>query len=455
VVKGFLQKEGIDVFETFAATSSKPTLRAVLAQVAAENRELHQLDVKTAFLNAELEEEIYVQQPPGFEAGGSKMVCKLHKALYGLRQAPRAWAAKLKEELEGVGFQAGEADPGLFLLSRKIGDIFLLVYVDDILISAPEGDAAGIAFVKKALKRVFDIHDLGEAKVFLGMEIVRDRERRSLKLHQASYARRIVERFGQKDAKSRVLPMDKGERLTAGGNGKLLDKERYPYSAAVGSLLYLSACTRPDIAFVTGALARYMQNPTEEHWGHVINVYRYIGGTLEQGLVFGEGDESSGGGEQLPLVPDVYGDADYASDPVSRRSTTGYVIRLYGAAVSWKAQQQPTVAFSTMDAECQAAGAVVRECLWVRKLMRDLGIAVQGPLKVWCDNQAAIIQLDNPISSSQSKHFDVLHHATRERVARREVSFAYCPSAKMVADALTKAVPAPIFKFCKEGLGVK
>ena len=146
------------------------------------------------------------------------------------------------------------------------------------LISAPEGDAAGVAFVKKGLKRVFDIHDLGEAKVFLGMEIVRDRERRTLKLHQASYAQRIVERFGQKDAKPRALPMDKGERMTAEGNGKPLDKERYPYSAAVGSLLYLTACTRPEVAFVAGGLARYMQNPTEEHWQQVINVYRYIKG---------------------------------------------------------------------------------------------------------------------------------------------------------------------------------
>ncbi len=100
-------------------------------------------------------------------------------------------------------------------------------------------------------------------------------------------------------------------------------------------------------------------------------------------------------------------------------------------------------------------GTVVRECLWLRKLLRDLGMGIHGTASIWCDNQAAITQLDNPISSSQSKHFDVLHHATRERVARKEVSFSYCPTGLMVADALTKAVPGPILKFCKEGMGVK
>lgn len=441
VAKGFMQREGIDFNEVFAPVSKHTTLRTLLSMVAAEDLELLHLDVKTAFLNGDLEETIYMQQPPGYEEGGAAVACKLRKALYGLRQAPRAWYTKLKTELEQLGFKASDADPALYIKPGK-HMVYVLVYVDDILIICKSTDSAQA--VKSVLMKIFDTRDLGDASLFLGMEIIRSRVNGTLKIVQRRMVDDLVTKYGLHDAKIKATPLSPAVKLSKTLPGAELDKIQYGYSELVGSLMYLAVCTRPDIAFAVGALARYMSNPSIEHWNAAKGVLRYLAGTTDFGITFGNGFSELIG----------FCDADYAGDIDTRRSTTAYAFVMNGGAVSWSSRLQPTVAVSTAEAEYMAAAAAVKEALWFRRLLQNIGVQA-ATVRINCDNQGAIKLLKHPIASVRSKHIDVIYHFARERVARREVHFDYIATDKMIADCLTKPLAEGQFIMCRDGLGVR
>ena len=442
VAKGFRQQEGIDYDEVFAPVGKYATLRTLLAKVAAQDMELHQLDVKTAFLQGDLEELVYVTQPPGYVLAEPSYACRLHKALYGLKQAPRAWHARLHDELMRMGFSVSEADAGLYCLGSEKGDVHLLVYVDDILIAAHGLEM--VRSVKGQLMSTFDARDLGEATSYLGMTITRDRAQGTLKLAQEKMTADLVHRFGMGDGKVRSVPLSTSVKLCQ-GEGDLIDTARYPYSQLVGSLMYLSVCTRPDIAYAVGALARFMAKPTSVHWQAAKGVVRYLAGTVELGITFGASKDAGLQG---------YCDADYAGDIDTRRSTTGFVFVLYGGAVTWCSKRQPTVAASTTEAEYMAAAMAVKEGLWLRKVLADLHVEFEGVVTIKGDNQSTLKLLRNPISSMRSKHIDVAHHFARERVMRKEVAFTYISTQMMVADVFTKALPESKHAFCRAGMGM-
>ena len=437
VAKGFTQRAGIDYTEVYAPVSKPATLRTLLATVAAQDLELHQLDIKTAFLNGELEEDIWLQQPPGYQEGDGTLACHLHKSLYGLKQASRSWHLRLHEELTTYGFTASTADPGLYTYSGKSGPTYLLVYVDDILIAAP--DLAAVKTIKSKLSASFDAHDLGPAEFFLGMSITRDRPNKALKLAQPLLTTEILSDYGMLDCAPKSTPLSSTAKVT--GDGELLAAEM-PYRQLVGSLLYLSVCTRPDIAHAVGALSKYLAAPTTDHWLMAKRVLRYLAGTTSTGINF-TGTSSITG----------YCDADYAGDLDTRRSTTAYVFTLNGGAISWNSRRQPTVAASTTEAEYMAAAAAVKEGLWLRTLLADMSLS-HANITIMADNQSAIKLLKNPISSQRSKHIDVAYHFARERVMRHEICFKYISTDKMIADALTKAVPETKLALCRTGMGV-
>lgn len=441
VVKGFHQRDGIDFDEVFAPVSKHSTLRALLAHVAAADYELHQLDIKTAFLNGELEEDVYVVQPPGYEVGDGSAACHLKRALYGLRQAPRAWHTRLDKELEAISFHTSEADPSLYIRHDKISTTYLLIYVDDILIASK--DIVRVDEVKRALAHAFDTRDLGEAKYFLGMTIERDRINGTVKLSQERATSELITKYGLADGKIKGVPLSTSVRLSADEGSKLNAAEAREFASLVGALLYLSICTRPDISQAVGALARYMVAPTSVHWLTAKGVLRYLAGTASYGIHYGGGNSGLLG----------YCDADYANDPDTRRSTTGYVFTMHGGAICWSSRRQHTVAASTTEAEYMAAAHAVKEALWLRKLMRDLSLGTESIL-IYADNQSAIKLLKNPVSSQRSKHIDTIYHFARERVARKEVSFTYITTSEMIADILTKAVPKSKVEFCTKGMGL-
>lgn len=440
VAKGFRQREGIDYSEVFAPVTKYSTLRALLAKAAAEDLVLLQFDIKNAFLKGSLEEEVYIQQPPGYEVG-TGLSCKLHKALYGLKQAPRAWNLKLDEELTALGFKASDADPSLYTYTSSNGDrLYLLVYVDDLMLAGKKGPMLDAMEAK--IETNLDARKLGEPTSYLGMSIKRDITNRTISIGHEWMTRELVAKYGLEESKTRAIPLSPATKLTSEGN--LLDQSIYPYSQLVGSLLYLSVTSRPDIAYTVGALSRYMAKPTMQHWQAAKGLLRYLAGTANYGITFGAAADAS---------LKAYCDADYAGDVDTRRSTTGYVFVLNGGAISWSSKRQQTVAASTTEAEYMAAAAAVKEGLWLRKLLASLDLGI-GTVTIMADNQSAIKLLKNPISSVRSKHIDVMHHFARERVQRQEVAFRYTQTANMLADMLTKPVSESKHRFCCIGIGL-
>lgn len=438
VAKGFSQQPGVDYQEVWAPVSQYKTLRALLAIVAARNLELHQLDIKTAFLNGDVDEELYMRQPPGYQDSGN-LVCRLHRSLYGLKQASRAWHTKLRDFVATLGFVASDADPCLFVLDASTTPTYMLVYVDDLLIAAPS--VAAVERIKSLVLQRFSAHSLGEAKLFLGMSVVRDRPKGLLWLHQSRYARDVVKRFGLEHAKPVNMPLTRDLQLRRGDAGGAVVEE--PYAALVGSLMYLMTCSRPDISQAVGALSRHVSDARKVHWDAAVRVLRYVAGTLEYGIQYG--------GAKGELVG--YSDSDYAGDLDTRRSTTAFVWTLHAGAVSWRSVLQPTVALSTAEAEYMAAASAAREALWWRKLCADLGEPAKAPT-IYSDSQCALALVRNPVVSQRSKHIDVLHHFVRERAARGEVAFQYCGTERMVADALTKVVGVQKFTWCRSLMGL-
>lgn len=447
VAKGFAQREGLDYTDVFAPVSTHTTLRTVLSMVAQHDMELHQLDIATAFLNGDLGEQVWVQQPAGFEEGDGEQCWHLHKALYGLKQAPRAWYQKLRSALEELGFTAAGADSALF--SRVSGGcpVFLVVYVDDILVAAQHIEAVKQA--KHDVLQRFKGRDMGEASVYLGVEIKRDRAAHTLTISQAGYAAQLLQKHGMEAAKGRSTPLDAGCKLSSGDGAVLGERESRQYAELVGSLLYLSNCTRPDLAFATGALARFMSAPTGQHAQAAKQVLRYLVDTHSQGITY---SQQSGGGSGLV----GYGDADYGGCVDTRRSTTGFVFVRSGGAVAWCSKRQGVVALSTAEAEYVAAAAVVREAMWLRQLEWDLkrGEEAAAQVQLFTDNQAALALLHGAMGSRRVKHIDIVYHFSREHVESGEVCFSFCPTGEMAADCLTKALGPTAFRKCKEKMGM-
>lgn len=276
-------------------------MRAVLALSAARDMEVHCLDIITAYLNAIMDKDVYVEQPEGFEVGGKKLVCHILRAVYGCKQASRLWGSHFATTLVNAGAARAAADPCLFVWSHPVhGVTFILVHEDDVLMSAK--GRTGIKAVKDIITSAYTIRDLGEVRDFLGMRVTRDREARTLTLTSPGYTRTLVGAHGLGSANPAKTPMAPGTMLTLTEAG-LLEEEGPAYAALVGGLLYLATTTRPDIASAAGVLSRYMHAPEDAHWRAAKQILRYLAGTLDMGLRFG------GGGDLEACC-----DADYASD---------------------------------------------------------------------------------------------------------------------------------------------
>jgi hypothetical protein len=287
VVKGFQQKEGIDYTDIFSPVVRLNTIRSVLSIVATEGLHLEQLDVKTAFLHGDLEEEIYMQQPEGFSVKGKgKLVCKLTKSLYGLKQAPRQWYKKFDGFMQRHGYNKCNADHCCYFKRFESSYIILLLYVDDMLVAGPDMDE--IQMLKKQLSREFDMKDLGAAKQILGMRINRDKQKGTLQLSQEEYIDRILKRFSMSNAKPVSTPLASHFRLSKDQSPKTEEEKDFmakvPYASAIGSLMYAMVCTRPDIAHAVGAVSRFMTNPGKQHWEAVKWILRYLRGTTDKCL---------------------------------------------------------------------------------------------------------------------------------------------------------------------------
>nr|KYP42748.1 Retrovirus-related Pol polyprotein from transposon TNT 1-94 [Cajanus cajan] len=447
VVKGYAQKEGIDFNEIFSPVVRLTTIRVVLAMCAAFNLHLEQLDVKTAFLHGELQEEIYMLQPEGFkEQGKENLVCRLTKSLYGLKQAPRCWYKRFDSFIISLGYNRLSSDHCTYYNRFDDNDfIILLLYVDDMLVVGPNKDQ--IQELKAQLAREFDMKDLGPANKILGMQIHRDRKNRRIWLSQKNYLLKVLRRFNMQDCKPISTPLPVNYKLSSSmspsNEAERMEMSRVPYASAVGSLMYAMICTRPDIAQAVGAVSRFMADPGREHWSIVKRILRYIKGTSDVALCF-EGSEFFVRG---------YVDSDFAGDLDKRKSTTGYVFTLAGGAVSWLSKLQTVVALSTTEAEYMAATQACKEAIWIQRLLEELGHK-QEKITVYCDSQSALHIARNPAFHSRTKHIGIQYHFVREVVEEGKVDMQKIHTKDNIADVMTKPVNTDKFTWCRSLFGL-
>lgn len=450
VAKGFTQREGIDFKETFSPVSTKDSLRLIMALVAHFDLELHQMDVKTAFLNGDVEETIYMVQPQGFDSNESEnLVCKLRKSIYGLKQASRQWYRKFHEVVLSFGFEANAVDDCVYHKFCGSKFIFLILYVDDILLAS--SDVKLLRDTKAFLSQHFEMKDLGEASFVLGIQIHRDRSRGILGLSQKSYIDKVLQRFGMQNCRPHDTPVSKGDKFSLSQcplneiESKFM--EDIPYASAVGSLMYLQVCTRPDIAFIVGMLGRYLSNPGQKHWVAAKRVMRYLQRTKDLMLTYRRSDN-------IEIIG--YSDSDFAGCQDSRKSTTGYIFLLAGGAIAWKSAKQTLIASSTMEAEFVACYEASNQAIWLRNFISGLRVVgrVDRPLRLFCDNNAAVLYSNNNRSSSKSRHIDIKFLVVKERVQSGSVSIEHIGTDFMVADPLTKALTPRVFQEHVARMGV-
>ena len=405
---------------------------------AATDWGVYHVDVKTAFLNAKMDKEMYIKLPDGVDPKGLEEICRLNLALYGTKQAGRLWGIKLDKELKEMGAVRSKVDPCLYEWHHPVhGCIFILVYVDDLIVAGEK--LAGVEAVKRFVSAKFEVRDMGEVKDFIGMKVMRNRAAKTLTLSNPGHTATLLEAFGMDKATPNKTPMASGVKLTKTGEGLLPEGNRY--AELVGSLLYLSTTTRPDIAFAVGVLSRFMSCPEEDHMRAAKGVLRYLRGTTRLGVVYGGSEPLQG-----------FVDADWAGDIDGRRSTTGFVFTCNGGPIAWASKRQSTVATSTAEAEYVAAAMATKEALWLRKLLSALGVD-GGAVPMGEDNQSCLALVNNPEATGRTKHVDVAYHMVRDYQARGDVAFYFLPSAEMPADGLTKPLPLPAFMAFRNAIG--
>ncbi|KAJ0606762.1 putative RNA-directed DNA polymerase [Helianthus annuus] len=439
VAKGYTQTYGIDYSETFSPVAKINTIRVLFSVAANKDWPLHQFDVKNAFLHGNLEEEVYMEAPPGFSDGFRKNeVCKLKKALYGLKQSPRAWFGRFTMAMKRYGYKQSNADHTLFLKRR--GDLVtcLIIYVDDIIITG--SDEEEIVLLRKNLFKEFEIKDLGGLKYFLGIEVLRSKE--GIFISQRKYILDLLAETGMVDCKPSDTPMIVNQKLKIIEGTELADRERY--QRLVGKLIYL-AHTRPDIAYAVVVVSQFMHQPQLEHMEAVMRIIRYLKGTPGRGIVFKNNGH---------LDVKAFTDADWAGNPNDRRSTAGFFTLVGGNLVTWRSKKQKVVSLSSAESEFRGIVKGITEILWLKKLMNEIGFPLKLPTQLMCDNKAAIKISENPVQHDRTKHVEIDRHFIKEKIEDGTVELPFIRSEEQLADILTKVVATKTFEImlCKLGI---
>ncbi|CAI7915623.1 unnamed protein product [Closterium sp. NIES-54] len=448
---GYQQKEKVDYKELFAPVVKLTMLRTLLAGATIKGWVVKQMDVTTAFLNGVLEEEIFMAQPGGFDDGSGR-VLKLKKALYGLNQAPRQWYLKLRGVLEEIGFTPSSADHSLFMFGEGEQRSFMVVYVDDILIFSPSSDLLKEVMLK--LQDKFKCKALGDMSFYLGLHIERDVEKRWKRVHQRKYLEALAANFGQSEGHV-ALPFPSGFKCVKGPEEESVgEEERRRFHSLVGSLMYAAVNTRPDVAFATGRLARVVQCPNEEQVAAGMRVAKYLGQTPTVGLQYSTAaqrrQKGADGVEPGRLFLTAFSDASFASEPEDMTSVGGFIFCVGGGSTTWESKKQVDQALSPVESEYMALFRAVREIVWQRRLLAELGEEQQGPTPLYCDSQGAIALAKNPVLHGLTKHMRVKWHWTRSMVAAGEVELHYVKTTRQPADMMTKRLVEQQHSKCKD-----
>ena len=427
---------------------------------------VHQMDVTTAFLNGELEEEIYMELPDHLEEAlqqialdkeitntkAKKMlrdlqsdenlnkVCLLRKALYGLRQAGRQWHKRLDGKLKKFGLTPLAADPCVYIGRREKDILLMAIYVDDIVIASQS--ETWIAEMKINLMQEFEMKDLGKIRHCLGFEFTHAADK--IFMTQTIQILQILKRFGMEDSRPVGTPIDSGAKLLKPENPSREEMEMYPFRELIGSLMYLAVGTRPDIAYAISSLSQFSTCYAKDHWIAGKRVLRYLRGTLNHGIRFQRSKRDLEG----------FTDADWGACIEDRRSYTGFAFILGGGPVSWEAKKQRTVALSSTEAEYMALTEATKEAIHLKGFLEELGVRRDSSVVIFNDNQGAQKLAKNPIFHARTKHIDIRHHFVREALEHGLVQLEYLCTEEMIADVLTKGLPGPKHQKCLEMLGL-
>ena len=459
VVQGFLQKEGEDYLETYAPTVRMKVLKLILAIATKDGLEMKQIDFDTAFLNANLVEELYAYVPEGFELGDdtsdiSGIRClKLNKALYGLKQAPREWNKEINTFLNSLGYYASDLDECLYQKIIENKRLYLTLFVDDMLAIYPK-ELETIWFNdKQQIGLKYNIKDMGDCEWIFNMKIERNRELRQLSLSQEAYLTKVLTEYNYNSNMRTITTPFHYEDISKVNETNyttqyeiepLTSEQQSIYRSKVGAVLYAANITRVDLQFIIGTLARYVSKPLGKHMLAIDRVLKYINITKDRKLSFDYSDPKNRI-EQIDAV--VYTDSDWATDITDRRSTTGWLVMINNSPVAWQSKKQSTVATSTAEAEYYAIGEAVKEALFIRQWIKhyyynhDLTIPI-----IKSDNDGAILMSDHATDHNRTKHIDVKHHFIRQHTHRKDVKIEYIETSKQLADILTKAVKSVVYQ---------
>lgn len=442
----------MDFDDTFAPVVRGTTLRFLIAVATLKSWNIDQMDAVAAFLQPEIDKDIYMMQPKLFDCEDvpyPKKVCLLRKALYGLKQSGYLWNEKLDKDLRDLGLTQAKFDTCVYHCLTKEKVIIIAIYIDDFLLVTDSEKSK--VWIKTELMKRFDMKDLGEIQYCLGIQIIRDRKKGQTTLDQTAYIEAVLRRFNMSDAKPISTPMECGKKLSR-IMAPINDAEKeamnhIPYQMAIGSLLYAAQTTRPDISFAVGVLSKFNSNPGKEHWSSVKRVMRYLRGTIGAKITY----KITGNNEIVG-----YTDADYADDPDDRVSVSGYTFKLADGIISWSRKKQQTVAHSTTEAEYMALAHATQEGLWLRMMVIELKISSNDTIiPIGCDNQSALDLSRNSLHHARTKHIDVQHHFLRDAAKKRRVEFFKVASEVMVADSLTKPVNLQKHEWCRSAMGIQ
>ncbi|KAI0495097.1 hypothetical protein KFK09_025244 [Dendrobium nobile] len=389
------------------------TIRTLLTIAVNRNWDTIQLDVSNAFLHGDISEDLYMQQPQGFiDINNPKLVCKLNKSLYGLKQAPRNWFEKFTSFLQNYGFRSSHSDSSLFLYNFNNIQIFLLLYVDDILVTG--NNTAAIQTLIFALHSQFVLKNLGPTSLFLDIQVIR--QATGLFLTQQHYAEKLLNESGLLDSKPTSTPTAPKSNAQTMQNQPFEDPPLYRRLA--GSLQYLSI-TRPDIAFAINQACQHMHQPTVQDFQSLKRLLRYIKGTASFGIPITKG----------PMILRTYSDADWASDTSDRKSISGFCTFLGPNLISWSVKKQVTVAKSSTEAEYRSLSAATSDVIWLRRLVAELDHPQHSPTIIHCDNTSAIALAKNPVFHARTKHIEIDHHFIRQHINSGAISITHIASA--------------------------
>lgn len=435
VACGYSQERGIDYEEVFAPVARYETIRTLLALCVNGEMHIHQMDVIAAYVQGQLHDELFIEQPELFiQSGEENKVCKLLKPLYGLKQFGREWYKELDGFIQKNGDKRNPVDPCVYVFGSGMNRVILIAYVDDLLLASKSIERLNV--VKSMLKSKFKITDLGQLKNLLGINIQREGQTGKIRLSQKQYVEKLLKKFNMEDSKEVSTPMESSlkisKKMSSTTEEEKSEMKNRPYRELVGGLIYLANATRPDIAFAAAVLSRFCSNPGRNHWFIAKRVLRYLKATLNYGITYVKDSKN--------LI--AYSDSDWAGDIDDRKSCSGNVLMLSGGPISWKSKKQCSVALSTMEAEYAALSEVSREIVYIKRLMIHMGFEmyVKSPINVFCDNQSAIELSKDAVLHKRSKHIDISYHFTRELVDNKDILISYVQTNLMLADILTKAL---------------